>query len=382
MKFFAKIFAAVILAFVSFACTKPGTADFDVQFAVPGTVSINFNDTEMEFRVMFSKAPLQSDVVILGDPTGKLHTCAITSVSPKSFKIALYDNLVSGVHNVYIQRGSQKKFVGSMEVFVTYTNTDAGDIKVEEGNNVYGLVSCGGKGIPGVVVSDGYEVVMTDKSIVYVDSPAKMPERQKIKEIKEPYIKTNIFVPSEYIGPIMELCQNKRGNYVSMEYIDQTRVNIHYEIPLSEIVYDFFDKLKSYTKGYASFDYELIGYKPSNLVKMDILLNGDIVDALSLIVHKDFAYNRGKAIVENLRKLIPRQQFEIPIQAVIGTKAIARSDIKAVRKNVLAKCYGGDVSRKRKLLEKQKEGKKRMKMVGSVEVPQEAFLAVLSMEED
>ena len=227
-----------------------------------------------------------------------------------------------------------------------------------------------------------YEVEMTDKSIVYVDSPAKMPERQKIKEIKEPYIKTNVFVPSEYIGPIMELCQNKRGNYVSMEYIDTTRVNIHYEIPLSEIVYDFFDKLKSYTKGYASFDYELIGYKPSNLVKMDILLNGDIVDALSLIVHKDFAYNRGKAIVENLRKLIPRQQFEIPIQAVIGTKAIARSDIKAVRKNVLAKCYGGDVSRKRKLLEKQKEGKKRMKMVGSVEVPQEAFLAVLSMEED
>ena len=227
-----------------------------------------------------------------------------------------------------------------------------------------------------------YEVEMTDRSIVYVDSPAKMPERQKIKEIKEPYIKTNIFVPSEYIGPIMELCQNKRGNYVSMEYIDTTRVNIHYEIPLSEIVYDFFDKLKSYTKGYASFDYELIGYKPSNLVKMDILLNGDIVDALSLIVHKDFAYNRGKAIVENLRKLIPRQQFEIPIQAVIGTKAIARSDIKAVRKNVLAKCYGGDVSRKRKLLEKQKEGKKRMKMVGSVEVPQEAFLSVLSMEEE
>ena len=189
-----------------------------------------------------------------------------------------------------------------------------------------------------------YEVELTDKSMITVDSPSKMPDRQKIKEIREPYIKTNIFVPSEYIGSIMELCQNKRGNYVSMEYIDTTRVNIHYEIPLSEIVYDFFDKLKSYTKGYASFDYELIGYKPSNLVKMDILLNGDMVDALSLIVHKDFAYNRGKVIVENLRKLIPRQQFEIPIQAVIGTKAIARTDIKAVRKNVLAKCYGGDVS--------------------------------------
>ena len=227
-----------------------------------------------------------------------------------------------------------------------------------------------------------YEVTKTDTSVVTVDSPSKLPERQRIADIKEPYIRTNIFVPSQYIGPVMELCQNKRGNYVSMEYIDQTRVNIHYEIPLSEIVYDFFDKLKSSTKGYASFDYELIGYKSSNLVKMDILINGEMVDALSLIVHKDFAYNRGKAIVENLRKLIPRQQFEVPIQAVIGTKAIARADIKAMRKNVLAKCYGGDITRKRKLLEKQKEGKKRMKMVGSVEIPQEAFLSVLSMDEE
>ena len=226
-----------------------------------------------------------------------------------------------------------------------------------------------------------YEIELTDRTIIEIDSPAKMPDRQKIAQIKEPYIKTNIFVPSNYIGSIMELCQNKRGNYISMEYLDTTRVNIHYELPLSEIVYDFFDKLKSYTKGYASFDYEMIGYKKSDLVKMDILLNGEIVDAFSLIVHKDFAYARGRAIVENLRKLIPRQQFEIPVQAVIGTKAIARSDIKAVRKNVLAKCYGGDVSRKRKLLEKQKEGKKRMKMVGSVEVPQEAFLAILSMDE-
>lgn len=227
-----------------------------------------------------------------------------------------------------------------------------------------------------------YEVIQTDGSKIMVDSPAKMPEQVKISDIKEPYIRTNIFVPSEYIGPIMELCQNKRGNYVSMEYVDQTRVNIHYEIPLSEIVYDFFEKLKSSTKGYASFDYELIGYKSSKLVKMDILLNGEPVDALSIIVHKDFAYKRGKVIVENLRKIIPRQQFEVPIQAVIGSKVISRADIKAMRKNVLAKCYGGDVSRKRKLLEKQKEGKKRMKMVGSVEIPQEAFLSVLSLDED
>ena len=226
-----------------------------------------------------------------------------------------------------------------------------------------------------------YEVLCTDSTTVIVDSPSKLPDRGRIVSISEPYIKTNIFVPSEYIGPVMELCQNKRGNYVNMDYIDNTRVNLHYELPLSEIVYDFFDKLKSYTKGYASFDYELIGYKVSDLVKMDILLNGDVVDALSNIVHKDFAYNRGKVVVEKLSKLIPRQQFLVPIQASIGSKIIARSEIKAMRKNVLAKCYGGDVSRKRKLLEKQKEGKKRMKMVGTVEVPQEAFLSVLSMDE-
>ncbi len=227
-----------------------------------------------------------------------------------------------------------------------------------------------------------YNVELTDHTIVKVDSPAKMPDRGRIIKVEEPYILTNIFVPSEYIGPIMELCQNKRGNYVSLEYLDSSRVNIHYEIPLSEIVYDFFDRLKSTTKGYASFDYEIIGYKSSDLVKMDILLNGEVVDALSSIVHKDFAYVRGKAIVENLRKLIPRQQFEVPVQASIGSKVIARETIKAVRKNVLAKCYGGDITRKRKLLEKQKEGKKRMKMVGNVEVPQEAFLSVLSMNED
>lgn len=227
-----------------------------------------------------------------------------------------------------------------------------------------------------------YEVTLTDGTIEMIDSPVKMPERVKIKDIKEPYIRTSIFVPSNYIGPIMELCQNKRGNYISMEYMDKTRVNIHYELPLSEIVYDFFDKLKSMSSGYASFDYEVIGYKSSDLLKMDILLNGDIVDALSIIVHKDFAYKRGKAIVESLRKMIPRQQFEVPIQACLGSKVIARETIKAVRKDVLAKCYGGDVSRKRKLLEKQKEGKKRMKMVGRVEIPEEAFLAVLKVEDD
>lgn len=225
-----------------------------------------------------------------------------------------------------------------------------------------------------------YEVILTNKQTIMVDSPNKLPEIQTISEIKEPYIKTSIFTPSEFIGPIMELCQNKRGNYVSMEYINATRVNIHYELPLSEIVYDFFDKLKSYTKGYASFDYEFIGNRTSNLVKMDILLNGEVIDALSVIVHKDFAYNRGKSVVEQLRKIIPRQMFEIPIQAALGNHIIARATVKALRKDVLAKCYGGDITRKRKLLEKQKEGKKRMKQVGSVELPQEAFMSVLSMD--
>ena len=226
-----------------------------------------------------------------------------------------------------------------------------------------------------------YEVVLTDGTTVMVDSPSKMPKRELISKTLEPYVKTSIFTPSDYIGPIMELCQDKRGTFLNMEYLDQSRVTIHYELPLSEIVYDFFDKLKSYTKGYASFDYELIGYKESNLVKMDILLNGEVVDALSVIVHKDFAYQRGKVVVFKLKEIIPRQMFEVPIQAAIGTHVIARTDIKALRKNVLAKCYGGDVSRKKKLLEKQKEGKKRMKKIGSVDVPQEAFLSILSTSE-
>ncbi len=227
-----------------------------------------------------------------------------------------------------------------------------------------------------------YEALLTNGETILIDAPTKMPDKTLLKEIREPYIRTSIFTPSEYIGPIMELCQNKRGIYISMDYIDPTRVNIHYELPLSEIVYDFFDKLKSYTKGYASFDYELIGYKPSDLVKMDILLNGEVIDALSVIVHKDFAYTRGRAVVQNLRKSIPRQLFEVPIQASLGNHVIARETVKALRKDVLAKCYGGDITRKRKLLEKQKEGKKRMKQVGSVELPQEAFMSVLSMDSE
>ena len=225
-----------------------------------------------------------------------------------------------------------------------------------------------------------YEVALTDGSTIMVDAPNKMPVQNKIVSIKEPYIYTNIIAPAEYIGAIMELCQNKRGIYKSVDYIDTTRINVHYEIPLSEIVYDFYDRLKSTTKGYASFDYEISEYKISKLCKMDILLNGEVVDALSVIVHKDFAYSKGRSIVGKLKELIPRQMFQIPIQASVGSKVIARENISALKKNVLAKCYGGDVSRKRKLLEKQKEGKKRMKMVGTVEVPQEAFLAVLGDE--
>ncbi len=222
-----------------------------------------------------------------------------------------------------------------------------------------------------------YEITKTDGSIVSVDNPSEFPPKVTISKIEEPYIRTNIYVPNEYIGSIMELCQEKRGTFINTEYIDNTRVNVHYEIPLSEIVYDFFDRLKSYTKGYASFDYEIIGYKESDLVKMDIMLNGDVVDALSVIVHKDFAYKRGRVIVDNLKEIIPRQLFEVPVQAVIGSKVIARSDIKAMRKDVLAKCYGGDITRKRKLLEKQKEGKKKMKTIGKVDIPKEAFLSIL-----
>lgn len=227
-----------------------------------------------------------------------------------------------------------------------------------------------------------YNVVTLDGTQLKVDNPSMMPDAQKVDYVEEPYVKGSIMVPNDYVGAVMELCQKKRGNFITMDYMDASRVNIIYELPLAEIVYDFFDQLKSSTKGYASLDYELIGYKVSKLSKMDILLNGENVDALSFIVHRDFAYDRGKAIVEKLRSLIPRQQFEVPVQAAIGQKIVARSTIKSMGKNVLAKCYGGDISRKRKLLEKQKEGKKKMKQVGSVEVPQEAFMAVLRMDED
>lgn len=227
-----------------------------------------------------------------------------------------------------------------------------------------------------------YEIIMTDGTEKMIDNPADMPEVSEIKEIREPYVKASIMVPNDYVGPVMELSQRKRGEFVTMDYLDKYRVNVIYNLPLSEIIYDFFDDLKSSTKGYASLYYEITGYRQSDLVKMDILLNGDPVDALSTIVHKDFAYERGKAIVARLKTTIPRQQFEIPIQAAIGNKVIARSTVKAYRKNVLAKCYGGDITRKRKLLEKQKAGKKRMKSVGSVEVPQEAFMSILKMNDE
>ncbi|KGJ53664.1 GTP-binding protein LepA [[Clostridium] innocuum] len=227
-----------------------------------------------------------------------------------------------------------------------------------------------------------YHAYLTDGSVMSIDNPSLLPDVQKIDHIEEPFVRASIMTPNDYVGPIMELCQRKRGNYKDMVYIDEGRMNVIYELPLGEIVFDFFDKLKSCTKGYASLDYELIGYQTNKLAKMDILLNGEIVDALSSIVHREFAYPRGRAICEKLKKLIPKQQFEIPIQAAINGKIVARADIKSLRKNVLAKCYGGDISRKKKLLEKQKEGKKRMKSVGSVEVPQEAFMAVLSMDDD
>ena len=227
-----------------------------------------------------------------------------------------------------------------------------------------------------------YKVHLTNGDVINLDNPSKLPDLSTVSSIEEPYVKASIMTPSEYVGPIMELAQEKRGIFINMEYFDDTRMIITYDIPLSEIIYNFFDKLKSYTKGYASLDYELSSYRPSNLAKLDILLNGQTIDALSSIVYRPNAYNRGVGIIRNLKKIIPRQQFEVPIQAAIGGKVIARVDLKAIGKDVLAKCYGGDITRKKKLLEKQKEGKKRMKKVGSVEVPQEAFMTILSIDEE
>ena len=226
-----------------------------------------------------------------------------------------------------------------------------------------------------------YKVYKTDGTLINVDNPAKLPPQTEIEHMEEPYVKATVIVPNDYVGPVMEISQNKRGIYKSMDYLDQNRVMLIYEIPLNEIIFDYFDKLKSSTRGYASLDYELAGYRPSKLVKVDIMLNGEIVDALSSIVHADNAASRGRQLARKLKDIIPRQQFEIPVQAAIGSKIIARENVRAMRKDVLAKCYGGDITRKRKLLEKQKEGKKRMKAVGSVEVPQEAFMAILKVDE-
>lgn len=227
-----------------------------------------------------------------------------------------------------------------------------------------------------------YHVYLTDGTMMNLDNPSKLPDMTLVKEIQEPYVKASIMTPKEFVGPLMTLCQDRRGIYLDLEYFDDSRMILTYELPLSEIVYNFFDKLKSYSKGYASFDYQFSEYRASNLAKMDILLNGNPIDALSLIVYKPNAYERGSVIVRRLKDLIPRQQFEVPVQACVNGKVIARSDIKAVGKDVLAKCYGGDITRKKKLLEKQKEGKKRMKAIGSVEVPQEAFMAVLSIDDE
>ena len=227
-----------------------------------------------------------------------------------------------------------------------------------------------------------YKVTMTDGSVKYIDNPSLMPDSNLIEFIEEPYVEASIMVPNEYMGSVMQLSQDKRGIYKDMIYIDTNRNQLVYDMPLSEIIFEYFDKLKSVSRGYASLDYTLTGYRKSNPVKMDILINGEVINALSIIVHRDFAYKRGQAITVKLKEILPKQQFEIPIQAAIGNKVLARTNIKSLRKDVLAKCYGGDISRKKKLLEKQREGKKRMKAVGSVEIPQEAFMAVLALDDD
>lgn len=227
-----------------------------------------------------------------------------------------------------------------------------------------------------------YKVIKNDGELIMLQNPTNLPPLTEIDYMEEPIVDVQVMTPKDYVGPVMDLCQNRRGTFINMEYLDENRVTLHYELPLNEVIYDFFDALKSKTKGYASLDYELKGYRQSKLVKMDILINGELVDAFSIIVHSEKAYERGKAIVDKLKDVIPRHQFAVPIQAAIGSKIISRETVKALRKDVLSKCYGGDISRKKKLLEKQKEGKKRMRQVGNVEVPQEAFLTVLKYDEN
>ncbi|WP_426605542.1 translation elongation factor 4 [Spiroplasma endosymbiont of Glossina fuscipes fuscipes] len=296
----------------------------------------------------------------------------IDSAKYKDLKEALEKIQLSDASLVYEPETSQALGFGFRCGFLGLLHMDVIQERLEREYNLELIATA-----PSVI----YHVYLTNKEMITIDNPSDLPSVQKIDRIEEPFVKATIMTPDQYIGPLMELCQHKWGTYVNLEYIDDTRRILTYEMPLNEIVFDFFDRLKSISKGYASLDYEFIGYRPNKLVKMDILLNGDIIDALSIIVHRDFAYGRGKALCAKLKEIIPRQNFEVPIQAAINHKVIAREDIKAMRKNVLAKCYGGDITRKKKLLEKQKEGKKRMKAIGSVEVPQEAFMAVLKLDD-
>lgn len=292
-----------------------------------------------------------------------------------------YENLRDGLEKLqlndaslsYEPESSQALGFGFRCGFLGLLHMDVVQERLERDNGIELIATA-----PSVV----FHTYLTSGEMIEIDNPNKLPSVQNIDRIEEPFVRAAIIVPNDYVGPVMDLCQKKRGTYRDMSVLDDTRMEIVYEMPLIEVIYDFFDKLKSHTKGYATFDYEYIGYRASKLVKMDILINGETVDALSTIVHRDFAYTRGKMIVDKMKQLIPRHQFQIPIQAALGGKVIARADIKALRKNVLSKCYGGDISRKKKLLEKQKEGKKRMKQVGNVEIPQDAFMAVLSMDDE
>ncbi|RUO85969.1 translation elongation factor 4 [Spiroplasma endosymbiont of Megaselia nigra] len=296
----------------------------------------------------------------------------IDSAKYKDLKESLEKIQLSDASLVYEPETSQALGFGFRCGFLGLLHMDVIQERLEREYNLELIAT-----VPSVI----YHVYLTNKEMISIDNPSELPDVQKIDRIEEPFVKATIMTPKQYIGSLMELCQNKRGTYVNLEYIDDTRRILTYEMPLNEIVFDFFDRLKSISKGYASLDYDFIGYRPNKLVKMDILLNNEIIDALSIIVHRDFAYGRGKALCAKLKEIIPRQNFEVPIQAAINHKVIAREDIKAMRKNVLAKCYGGDITRKKKLLEKQKEGKKRMKAIGSVEVPQEAFMAVLKLDD-